>query len=69
MNDDIWMKQLENGMGKRSKRDDTVLWTNGQGSQEALADPGGLITDTTTKVGDNELGSRHSTRSWAQMAK
>ena len=31
------MKALENGMSKRSKRDDTVLWTEGQSSQEALA--------------------------------
>ena len=63
------MKHLENGMGKRSKRSDTVLWTDGQGSQEALADPGGLITDTTIKVDESELDSKHSTTSWAQMAK
>lgn len=56
-------------MGKRSKRSGTVLWTDGQGSQEALADPGGLITDTTIKVDENELDSKHSTTSWAQMAK
>lgn len=63
------MKHLENGMSKRSKRSDTVLWTDGQGSQEALADPGGLITDTSIKVDKNELDSKHSTTSWAQMAK
>lgn len=62
------MKALENGMSKRSKRDDTVLWTEGQSSQEALADPGGLITDTT-KVEDNELSSRYCTTSWTQTAK
>ena len=55
-------------MSKRSKRDDTVLWTEGQSSQEALADPGGLITDTT-KVEDNELSSRYCTTSWTQTAK
>jgi hypothetical protein len=46
-----------------------VLWTDGQGSQEALADPGGLMTDNTIKVEENELGSEHSTTSWAQTAK
>lgn len=61
------MKHLENGVDKRSKRNGTVLWTDGQGSQEALADPGGLVTDTTAKVEDNGLGSRHSNTSWAQM--
>jgi hypothetical protein len=63
------MKHLENGISKRSKNDGTVLWTDGQGSQEALADPGGLITDDTIKVEENKLGSEHSTTSWAQMAK
>jgi hypothetical protein len=63
------MKHLENGMSKHSKRNGTALWTDGQGSQEALADPGGLITDNTIKVEENELGSEHGTTSWALMAK
>lgn len=66
-NKDIELKGLGDKKASRSERKDTKLWNIEEGSQEALADPGGLITVTTTKFPDNEPSTRPSTMSSAHL--
>ncbi|KAF2621104.1 hypothetical protein BU25DRAFT_253525 [Macroventuria anomochaeta] len=67
--DNTKIKSLESGYTSQSKRKDQVLWTDGHGSEEALADLGGLITVTTTKIQHDEPSARPSTTSSAQLPK
>ncbi|KAF3050155.1 hypothetical protein E8E11_010361 [Didymella keratinophila] len=59
--DDIKMKSLESDNTGKAKRRNQELWTDCYGSEEALADLGGLITVTTTRVQGDEMSARMST--------
>ncbi|KAF3006903.1 hypothetical protein E8E13_011153 [Curvularia kusanoi] len=59
----INIKAMKQDGNKRARRIDEMLWTEDQGSQEALADPGGLIAINATSVDDTELSIGPSTRS------
>lgn len=65
----IKLKSLESGNTKKLKRRDQELWTDGHGSEEALADLGGLLTVTTTRVQDDASGARPSTAASTQPTK
>lgn len=55
------MKTMKQDANKRARRIDGMLWTEDQGSQEVLADPGGLIATNAASVDDTELGTMPST--------
>lgn len=63
--DDMKMDTLGSGsVGRRQRKEDT-LWADDHGSEDALADEGGLITVVTT-VDQEDTPARPSTTASAQ---